>query len=60
MTKFIINGLGWVYLVVVLDWYTKKIVGFSISLSSKTNDWLDALDKAIRNEFPNGIRKKVC
>jgi len=58
MTKFIINGLGWVYLVVVLDWYTKKIVGYSISLTSKTNDWLDALNKAINNEFPNGVREK--
>ncbi|WP_461833072.1 hypothetical protein [Desulfothermus sp.] len=45
MTKFIINGLGWVYLVVVLDWYTKKIVGYSISLTSKPDDWLDALNK---------------
>jgi len=58
MTKFIINGLGWVYLVVVLDWYTKKIVCYSISLTGKTNDWLDALNKAINNEFLSGIRGK--
>jgi len=27
MTKFLVAGLGWVYLVIVIDWYTKKIVG---------------------------------
>jgi transposase InsO family protein len=27
MTKFLIPVLGWVYLVIVLDWCTKKIVG---------------------------------
>jgi putative transposase len=32
MTKFMIPVLGWVYLVIVLDWYTKKIVGWDLSL----------------------------
>lgn len=27
MTKVLIEGFGWVYVVLVLDWYTKKIVG---------------------------------
>jgi putative transposase len=27
MTKVLVEGCGWVYLVLVLDWYTKKIVG---------------------------------
>ncbi len=27
MTKFMVPVIGWVYLVIVLDWYTKKIVG---------------------------------
>jgi hypothetical protein len=27
MTKFMVSDLGWVYLVIVIDWYTKKIVG---------------------------------
>ena len=27
MNKFLVAGLGWVYLVIVIDWYTKKIVG---------------------------------
>jgi transposase InsO family protein len=56
MTKFMVSGLGWVYLVVVLDWFTKKIVGFDISLTSKTEDWLRALHKAINTEFEQGVR----
>jgi len=26
MTKFILGSLGWCYLIVVLDWYTKEIL----------------------------------
>jgi putative transposase len=28
MTKVMVEGFGWVYIVLVLDWYTKKIVGY--------------------------------
>lgn len=56
MTKFMINALGWVYLVIVLDWYTKKIVGWHISLRSKTVDWKQAMDRAINREFSEGVR----
>lgn len=56
MTKFIIDGLGWVYLVIILDWYTKKIVGWDMALRSKTAEWRRALDMAINREFPNGVR----
>lgn len=56
MTKFIVNGVGWVYLVIVLDWYTKKVVGWDISLRSKTEDWKRAMDMAINREFPDGVR----
>jgi len=30
MTKFLISSIGWIYLVIVLDWYRKKIVGWNI------------------------------
>jgi len=58
MTKIMIPTFGWLYLVVVLDWHTKKIVGYSISTKSKTNDWLDALNNACDNQFPEGILSK--
>jgi transposase InsO family protein len=56
MTKIMIPPVGWTYLVVVLDWYTKKIVGWDIALRSKSEDWKRALDMAINNEFPEGVR----
>jgi len=58
MTNFIVSAVGWVYLVIVLDWFTKKIVGWDISLRSKASDWKRALEMAINNEFPDGVRDK--
>lgn len=52
MTKFLISSIGWIYLVIVLDWYTKKIVGWNISLRSRAAEWKEALDMAIQREFP--------
>ena len=46
MMKFMIPSLGWAYLVIVLDWYTKKIVGWKVSLKGRTREWKDALDMA--------------
>jgi transposase InsO family protein len=56
MTKFLIPVLGWVYLVIVLDWYTKKIVGWDLSLRSRASEWRGALERAIEREFPQGVR----
>jgi len=58
MTKVMIALFGWLYVVIVLDWYTKKIVGYSISTKSKASDWLNALNDACNNQFPNGILSK--
>ena len=56
MTKIMIDGYGWVYLVIVLDWYTKRIVGWDLSMSCKTDRWLKAIDMAISSEYPYGVR----
>lgn len=56
MTKIKIDCWGWYYLVLVLDWYTKKIVGYSLSLQSKSNQWQDALNQAVDHFFPKGIK----
>jgi len=58
MTKIKIQGWGWIYIHVVIDWYTKEIIGQHVSLSSKASDWLEALDMAILDRFPNGILSK--
>jgi len=56
MTKVMVTGWGWLYLHVILDWFTKKIVGYNLSLQSKTRQWLEALEKAVSEQFPYGIR----
>jgi putative transposase len=56
MTKVLVQGFGWIYIVVVLDWYTKTIVGYSAGLQCKTHDWLLALDMAVNRQFPEGVR----
>ena len=55
MTKVKLAGFVWVYLHIVLDWYTKEVIGYSCSFQSKTSDWLDALYMAVNARYPNGI-----
>jgi len=54
MTK-ILTEAGWVYLVVVLDWCSKKIIGHCMSTWSRTDQWLDALNMAVNDQYPGGI-----
>lgn len=58
MTKFLIPSLGWAYLIVVLDWYTKKIVGWNLAMRSRAAEWKQALDQAVMAEFPDGVNGK--
>ncbi|WP_316356870.1 hypothetical protein [Candidatus Neptunichlamydia sp. REUL1] len=46
------------YVVVVLDWYSKKIVGKQVGLVSKTEDWLEALDEGVSKQYPEGVLGK--
>ncbi len=55
MTKLLTNT-GWVYVVIVLDWYTKKIVGHYSGRQARTTEWLEALEKGLNREFPGGVR----
>ena len=56
MTKVLVDGVGWVYIVVVLDWYTKTIVGHYAGLRCTAQHWLAALDMAVNRQFPAGAR----
>jgi len=58
MTKILIRSFGWLYLVIVLDWFTKKIIGYSLKMRSKVDDWLEALNNAVNNQFPQGALTK--
>lgn len=57
MTKFYVQSFGWVYLVIVLDWYSKKIVGYKFNIRSKAEDWIEALNMAVDNNCPLGSRE---
>ncbi len=43
-------------MVIVLDWYTKKIVGHHSGTRATSRDWLEALEKGLNREFPRGVR----
>ncbi len=58
MTKVMIPSFRWLYLVIVLYLYTKKIADYSLSSRSMTKDWFDALIKACDNQFPEVILLK--
>jgi len=55
MTKVMVEPVGWVYIVLVLDWYTKKIVGHYAGLQAKATHWLVALQEAVNRQFPDGV-----
>jgi putative transposase len=59
MTKVMIEGFGWVYLVVVLDWHTKKVVGHYAGLQARAWHWLVALNRAVNQQFPDGVRDRA-
>jgi putative transposase len=54
MTKVLVEGFGWVYIVLVLDWYTKKLVGYDVGNPCTARHWLTALDMAVNRQFPEG------
>jgi putative transposase len=58
MTKVMVQGFGWVYIVVVLDWYTKKVLGYYSGLQCKARHWLEGLDMAVNLQFRDGAREQ--
>ncbi|MCX7973829.1 MAG: transposase family protein [Candidatus Aminicenantes bacterium] len=56
MTKFLIGPLGWCYLIILLDWFTKEIMGWPLSLRAREAQWKEALKRALNKHFPRGVR----
>lgn len=56
MTKAQTDG-GWAYIVVVNDWFTKKILGAFVGSRSRAGEWLEAINQAVCRQFPEGIRE---
>jgi len=51
MTKFEIPGFGWVFLFLVVDIFSRKIVGWHLSTRARARDALMALEMALRQEL---------
>lgn len=56
MTKFLIPDMGWAYLVIVIDWFTKKCIGWHVDLLGRAKEWIKALDMAVLNQCSEGSR----
>jgi putative transposase len=55
MTK-VITDAGWTYIVIVLDWYTKQIVGHYAGVQARSCHWLEAVNNAVNRFYPDGVR----
>lgn len=58
-TKIKIGSWGWYNLVIVLDWFTKEIIDYHLSLQSKSSDWQQALEETVQKRFPKGIKDSL-
>lgn len=58
MTKFMVDQLGWIYHVSVVDWYSRKVVGYALGRDCQSDLWIKALEQAVLSEFPEGSRGK--
>lgn len=57
MTSFMLANGTKLFLVVVLDIFTRRIVGWCLSRRCRAREWLDALEQAVIAEFPDGVRE---
>lgn len=56
MTK-VLTHEGWAYVVIVNDWFTKKLLGSYVGTQSRAGEWLSALNEAVCRQFPGGVRE---
>jgi len=52
MTKIKIGCWDWYYLVIVLDWYSKEIIGYGLSLNPKARIGRKPYTRQSRSVFP--------
>ena len=56
MTQVMIEDYGWVYVTIVMDWYTTKVVGYHVGEQSKAWHRLKALNAGVNRQFLSGVR----
>jgi putative transposase len=58
MSKFMVENIGWIYIVAIIDWFSRKVVGYAVDRNCRTELWIQALEQAVLEEFPNGSRQQ--
>lgn len=56
MTSFMLANGTKLFLIIVLDIFTRRIVGWRLNRRCRAREWLDALEQAVMAEFPGGVR----
>jgi len=56
MTQFMLTTGQKLFLVVVLDVFLRRIVGYHLSFRCRAKEWLLSLDQAVQQEFSDGAR----
>ena len=51
-----VEGYGGIYVTIVIDWYTKKVVGHHAGEQAKAWHWLKALNAGLNQQFPSRVR----
>lgn len=57
MTSIVLTTLQRVFLIVVMDVFTRRIVGWHLSTRCRSREWIMALEQACDKEFPDGVRE---
>ena len=58
MTSFMLTNAEKLFLIIVMDIFTRRIVGWHLSRRCRAMEWLIALENAAFAEFPDGTRGK--
>ena len=56
MTSIVLTTLQRLFLIVVMDIFTRRIVGWHLSTRCRSREWIMALEQACDKEFPEGVR----
>jgi len=56
MTSFMLTNAERLFLIIVMDIFTRRIVGWYLNRRCRAKEWLIALNNAVSVEFPNGTR----
>lgn len=49
---------GKVYYIAVIDWHTREILGSCVSMRARTQEWLEALNEALNEGWPEGAKSQ--